>query len=56
MKTGSRMRVPSKIFLLKDLAGTFWMGGRGFACEGDAPTRNLEIVKELNEPLLLSSS
>jgi hypothetical protein len=38
MKTGGDLGIPSKISLLKDLAGTFLEGG-GLFFEKDAPTQ-----------------
>jgi hypothetical protein len=55
MKTGSGLRIPSKIYLLKDLAEDNLAGGRGFLSEARL-RQNLEIVKEPKESLLLSNS
>jgi hypothetical protein len=58
MKTGSRLRYPSKISLLKDLAGGI-LEGRGpllGAFFMRARAGAFEIVKELKEQLLLSNS
>jgi hypothetical protein len=56
MKTGSELGIPSKISLLKDLAGDVFEGDRSFPGEGTRLRGNLEIVKELKETLLLSKS
>jgi hypothetical protein len=53
MKTGSKLGIPSKISLLKDLAGILLEGGRPW---GTRLRGNLEIVKEPKEPSLLSNS
>ena len=47
MKTGSKLRYPSKISLLKDLAGAFWREQVVLASRSTRFARgNLEIVKE----------
>jgi hypothetical protein len=55
MKTGSKLGIPSKISLLKDLAEDNLAGGQGFL-SGARLRQNLEIVKELKESLPLSNS
>jgi hypothetical protein len=58
MKTGGGSRYPSKISLLKDLARAFWraVGVYSVRFGMRVYAGNLEIVKELKEPLLLSNS
>jgi hypothetical protein len=56
MKTGGDLGIPSKICLLKDLVGAYWEGGVLFLKENAPPGGILEIVKEQQEPPLLSNS
>jgi hypothetical protein len=56
MITGSKLGIPSKISLLKDLAGDILEGGMSLFERGRALRGNLEIIKEPKEPLLLSNS
>ena len=49
--------MPSKVSLLKDLAGMFWRWRGTYLRQAAHFAReNLEIVKEPKEPLLLSNS
>jgi len=57
MKTSRDLEIPPKISLLKDLAGSILENGRrSHEVWLRALRENLEIVKDPEEPLLLSNS